>query len=193
DLLDRLTVRLQLRHVRGLQVLQIGHESVHFAQHLLNPLWPTPADARNPFELVSDLWVQLIPPVVPLLDEPLLLQLRQERIDRAGGWSPPTLGHLFDGVHDLRPVLRAASDQGERPHPQASLAVSSSNARSTSVTRNARWSSSSPLRYGVWNLEPGGYQFSSSRWGDPALCNSTQTPPWLIVPRREIFMPMTFR
>src|SRR5207249_778013 len=98
-------------------------ESVHFAQHLLNPLWPTPADARNPFELVSDLWVQLIPAVVPLLDEPLLLQLRQERIDRAGGRSPPTLGHLFDGVHDLRPVLRAASDQGERPHPQASPPV----------------------------------------------------------------------
>src|SRR6266566_8180467 len=90
DLLDRLAVRLQLRHVRGPQIFQVRHESVHFAQHLLNTLWPTPADARNPFELVSDLRVQLIPAVVPLLDEPLLLQLRQERIDRAGGRSPPT-------------------------------------------------------------------------------------------------------
>src|SRR5438309_10197433 len=46
---------------------------------------------------------------------------------------------------------------------RAPFAVSSSNARSTSVTRNARWSSSSPLRYGVWNLEPGGYQLGRSR------------------------------
>src|SRR3989454_1148355 len=116
-------MRSQLRRVRGLQILQVRHESVHFAQHLLNPLWPTPADARNPFELVSDLWVQLIPPVVPLLDEPLLLQLRQERIDRARGGSPPTLGHLLDRVHDFRSVLGTASDQGERPHAQTSPPV----------------------------------------------------------------------
>src|SRR5207249_6486688 len=101
----------------------VRHESVHFAQHLRNPLWPTATDARDPFHLVPDLRIQLVPPVVPLLDEPLLLQLRQERIDRARGGSPPTLGHLLDRVHDFRSVLGTASDQGERPHPQTSPPV----------------------------------------------------------------------
>src|SRR5207249_10147431 len=52
-----------------------------------------------------------------------LLQLRQERIDRARGRPPPTLGHLLDRVHDFRPVLGTAGDQGGRPHPQTSPPV----------------------------------------------------------------------
>src|SRR5256886_17474843 len=101
DLPNAVAVRSQLRRVRGPQILQVRHESVHFAQHLRNPLWPAATDARDPFELVPDVRVQLVPPVVPLLDEPLLLQLRQERIDRTRGRSPPTLRHLLDGVDDL--------------------------------------------------------------------------------------------
>src|SRR5213596_1810860 len=39
------------------------------------------------------------------------------------------------------------------------------------------WSSSSPLRYGpAKNLEPSGYQFSSSNCFDPALRSSAHSP-----------------
>src|SRR2546429_1057972 len=123
DLPNAVAVRSQLRRVRGPQILQIRHESVHFAHHLRNPPWPTSTDARNPFQLAPDLRIHLIPPVLALLDEPFLLQLRQERIDRSGRRPPPTLGHLLDRIHDLRPVLGRAGDQGQGPHPETPPSV----------------------------------------------------------------------
>src|SRR5205807_9985717 len=93
------------------------------AHHRLDAPPPTPHDARDQLELVPDLRVQLVPPVLPLLHEFLLLQLREKRIDRSGRGPPPTLGHLLERVDDLGPVLGAASDQGERPHPQTSATV----------------------------------------------------------------------
>src|SRR2546427_2961109 len=118
DLPNAVAVRSQLRRVRGPQILQIRHESVHFTHHLRNPPWPIPTDAWNPFQLAADLRIHLIPPVLALLDETFLLQFCQERIDRSGRRPPPTLGHLLDRIHDFRPVLGRAGDQGQGPHPK---------------------------------------------------------------------------
>src|SRR6266550_895333 len=103
----------------GLHVLEVRHVSFHLTHHFRDALRPPAAHARDPFELLPDLRVQLVPPVGFLLDQTLSFEIRQERIDGSGGRPPPALRHLLDRIDDLGPVLRGTRDQRQRPHPEA--------------------------------------------------------------------------
>jgi len=102
-------------------------ELSHFADlpHLLSPVIVHPKRAAEALEWVvreMELRYEILA-TVGVRDLDGYHEGLEERVDRAGGGPPPSLAHLLDRVHDLRPVLRGAGQDGNDPHPQPAAPV----------------------------------------------------------------------
>src|SRR5437867_4210903 len=121
--LDLLAVGRDLRSIGAAEILEVGGVADHFVQHVLHRLRLAARHPERPLELFLGLGGQLVPAVVPLLEEFLLGHLVQERINRTRGRPPPPLRHRLDFVHDLRAVLRRIRKDRDDPCAQAPSAV----------------------------------------------------------------------
>src|SRR5208282_3397642 len=84
---------------------------------------PGPAAHRavRPVRPSSGRLRDLVPAVVSLADELLLRELLEQRVDRAGGRTPPAHRHSIHLLHDLRSVHRSSFEKLKHPDPETSM------------------------------------------------------------------------